>query len=432
MARFLLCPLGSHGDVHPFIAIGNELKARGHDVHLITSEHFRPLAEHAGFEFAPIGTEADFQALIRDPDLWHPSRSMRAIYGNYGWVSKVLREGYGHIAERYRPGETVAACGILGFGGRLAQEKLGVPLATLNLQPGALFSVEKPPVYPTLRMRPWWPRWMRRLAFWTADHIFIDRLAGPPLNEFRCELGLPPVRRIIGRWVHSPDLMLNLFPDWFGSAPDWPPQCVNTGFIRFDQAEQPLPEAIEKFLSNGEPPLVWTFGSAMRQGEAFFAAAVDACVKLGRRGLLLCRGREQVPTSLPPGVMHADYAPFSVVFPRAAAVIHHGGIGTTAQALAAGVPQMIVPLAFDQPDNADRIVKLNAGTSLPRQRFNGTNAAKVLEEMLASDGIRQFCRELAGRIVNDHALENTCDRMEQLLAARPQKESGHALTNRAN
>src|SRR5262249_32355180 len=151
-----------------------------------------------------------------------------------------------------------------------------------------------------------------------------------------------------------------LFPEWFGPPqPDWPPNVTMTSFPLFDErglAE--LPTDVETFLAAGTPPIVFTPGSAMKQGRAFFTTAVEACVRLGRRGVLLTRFGEQVPPSWPEGIRHFEYVPFSQVFPRAAAVVHHGGIGTTSQCLAAGVPQLIMHMAHDQPDNAARILKL--------------------------------------------------------------------------
>ncbi len=415
MARILLCPAGSHGDVHPFVGLGVALKARGHDVHLLTAEPFRHLAERHGFEFAPVGTSEDYHAVTHHPDLWHPSRSMKVIYGNRGWINRLLRDGHKHVADRYEPGNTVAAAGVLAMGARVARDALGVPLATLHLQPIGLVSVEKPPVFAAARMRTWWPRWFRRLAYWYGDRGVIDPMLLPTLNGFRAELGLPPVRRVFGKWVNSPDRVINLFPAWFGTAPDWPPQTVQTGFVRYDQAETPPPPAVEAFLNAGDPPVVFTFGSAMRNGAAYFAAAADACRRLNVRGLLLCHGAGQVPANLPPGVLHADYAPFSAVFPRAAAVVHHGGIGTSAQALAAGVPQLVMPLAFDQPDNADRLERLGVARWLWPKRFTGANVAAELKALLAAGDAREAARTVAGRMADGDAAAETCGHLEALV-----------------
>ena len=111
----------------------------------------------------------------------------------------------------------------------------------------------------------------------------------------------------------------------------------------------------------GEPPIVFTPGSAMYHGQDFFRASVEACKQLNRRGILLTRHAEQIPADLPATIRHFSYAPFSLLLPRAAALVHHGGIGTSAQAMAAGCRQLITPFAHDQFDNADRLRRLGEG-----------------------------------------------------------------------
>jgi UDP:flavonoid glycosyltransferase YjiC (YdhE family) len=410
----LLHPVGSHGDVHPFVGIGRALKDRGHRVTLVTGSIFRDLAERNGFDFAPIGTDEDYHTFTRNPDLWRPMRSLWAIFGNETF-RRHLRQAYQLLAERYEPVNTVILGGSLGVAARLAHDSLGVPLATADLQPMALGSVADPPLFPTLRMRSWWPHWYRRFLYWTGDKVILDRLIGKPLNALRRELGLPPVSRIWMKWRLSPQLVLGLFPDWFGSAPDWPPQTRTVGFVRYDQGEtKELPAAVRDFLDAGPPPVVVTFGSAMRQGRPYFEAAVEGCKLLGVRGLLLGQGGDQIPPHLPPGVAHADYAPFSLVFSRAAAVIHHGGIGTTAQALTAGVPQMVMPLAFDQPDNARRLERLGVGRSLYPKRFTGPQVAARLQELTTSPAIASACKELAARLAAADPLDEVCRLIERL------------------
>lgn len=413
--RILLAPFGSHGDVHPFIGLGLALKARGHDVHIITSGAFRDLVERHGFEFAPVGTAEEFEDFARDPDLWHPRRSVRAILGRPEKMVPMLHEGYRHIAERYRPGETVLVGGILAFWARIAHEKPGIPFATVHLQPSVLPSVIDPPEFASLRMRSWWPHWFRSFLFWVGDRWVVDPMLAPPVNEFRRELGLPPVQFLLGRWVHSPQRIIGLFPEWYGRAADWPPQFRHAGFIRYDQAERPVPREVEAFLDAGEPPIVFTFGSAMRQGAPYFEAAVEACRILGRRGLLLAKGREQIPADLPASVLHAEYAPFSQVFPRAAAVVHHGGIGTTAQGLAAGVPQLVMPLAFDQPDNARRLERLGVGARLWPKQFTGPNAAAAIRALLERPDIAPRCRDVAQWMVKGDPAAAACDLIEGLV-----------------
>lgn len=415
----ILNPVGSHGDVHPFIALGLGLTARGHRVTLVTAGPFRRLAERHGFGFRPTVSEAEYDQFTADPDLWHPRKSFDVLFAREP-LARQLRTTFGHVRDLYTPGDTVLVCGSLGIAARLANDALGVPLATVHLQPVALPSVVSPPLFPTLRMRWWWPYWVRRLLYAAGGRFIMDPRIGPPLNALRHELGMPPVRNV-WQWKDSPRLVMNLFPEWYASAPDWPPQCRSVGFLRYDQADAGLSPGLDEFLAAGPPPVVVSLGSAMRTGHRHFAAAAEACRRLGVRGLLLCKGREQVPADLPPGVAHFDYAPFSRVFPRAAAVVHHGGIGTTAQALAAGVPQVVMPLAFDQPDNAARLERLGVARSVPAQRFTADRAVAALSAVLDNPTVQAACKTYAAKMTGPDPVAEACRLVEGLAGtdARP-------------
>ena len=330
-------------------------------------------------------------------------------------VGGMTRAQYRAVAGRYVPGDTVVVAGSLAFGARVAHDALGVPLATVHLQPSAMLSLVDPPVTATVRVRSWWPLWFRRLGLWVGERVVMQPLLGPAVNGLRADLGLPPEPRLFGAWRHSPQLVLNLFPDWYGAAPDWPAQARSVGFVRYDQGDATdLSPELERFLGRGPPPVVFTFGSAMRQGHRQFAAAVGACRRAGVRGLLLARGRDQIPAALPDGVFHADYAPFGRIFTRAAAVVHHGGIGTTAQALAAGVPQVVVPMAFDQPDNAARLERLGVARVVWPGRFTPGRAAAALREVLGSAAVAGACRAAAARLAGADPLPAACRLIEGL------------------
>jgi rhamnosyltransferase subunit B len=415
MARFVLVPVGSHGDVHPFVGLGVELKRRGHDVLVITNGHFESLIRRAGLGFAEFGTAEQYDKVTRNADLWHPMRGFQAVMDSFLDGLPVM---YETIIGRLTPG-TVLVGSSLAFAARIAQEKLGVPYATVHLQPSIVRSIEDPPRLPGIFMPPWMPRPLRRLQWWMADTLVVDRLVGPKLNGLRHELGLPPVKHILDQWWHSPRLTIGLWPAWFAPpASDWPPQVRLTGFPLFDERGVTAPPAgLDAFLDAGDPPLVFTPGSAMRHGEPFFAAAVDACERLNRRGVLLTRYPEQLPPKLPTGVTHFDFVPLSQILPRAAALIHHGGIGTTAQGLANGVPQLIMPLSHDQPDNAARVQRLGVGDSLKLKQFTGPNVERKLRPLLESESVRRSCRDVASRFVGVDAIGQTCDLIETLVAS---------------
>lgn len=412
--NILLAPVGSHGDVHPFVGVGLALQARGNAITLVANAIYRTLAEKHGFAFAEVGTADDFHRMANDPLLWHPSKSLRAIF-NQELMHRILPLTYRTIESRYEPGNTVVLGGSLGLAPRIANEKLGVPLVTIHLQPISIHSVVAPPKFPQASFPSWTPHWMRRLAYWHAERVILDGYLAGPVDALRKEVGLAPVRRIWGKWRHSPQLILGLFPSWFATAPDWPAHMRQTGFVRYDQGEsKQLSPDVERFLAEGEPPVVVSFGSAMRQGRPYFEAAVEACRRLNRRCLILAKSGEQIPPNLPPGCAQFDYAPFSLVFPRAAAVVHHGGIGTTAQCLAAGVRQFVMPLAFDQPDNADRLEKLGVAKSLPAAKFTADRATKILGELLADASVEKSCESIRGKMADD-PLPRTCELIEGVV-----------------
>jgi UDP:flavonoid glycosyltransferase YjiC (YdhE family) len=192
-----------------------------------------------------------------------------------------------------------------------------------------------------------------------------------------------------------------------------------TGFPLYDEGGvHALPEQLKKFLASGEPPIAFTPGSAMLHAADFFDGAVEACHRLGRRGILLTRHPEQIPARLPDSVIHVNFAPFSELLPRVAALVHHGGIGTSSQALAAGVAQLVTPMTHDQPDNANRLKRLGVAEVVPFTRFTARRAATAVQRLLADPQRAARCRDVQSRFVGVDALEQTCDLVEQLAPVR--------------
>jgi rhamnosyltransferase subunit B len=353
---------------------------------------------------------------MRDPDLWHPRRGFGVVARG---IVEHVRIAYPLIVEQYElePGETVVVAGSMAFATRLAQEKHGIPTATVHLQPSILHSNFETSVYPSLPMPRWVPRWFKRAFFDLLFTKFADPLIVPSLNAFRAELGLPPVKDVMRGWMHSPQLVLGLFPDWFGPVqPDWPPQTRPVGFPLYDERDAtPLPADLDAFLGAGSPPIAFTPGSANVHGRPFFEAAIDACARLGRRGLLLTRHAEQLPTGLPEGVRHVSYAPFGLLLPKVAALVHHGGIGTSAQGMASGVPQLVMPLSHDQFDNVARMSRLGVARSLSLRRFQGPRVAEALSTLLSSPQVAEACQAVAARFTQGpRPLVAACEAIEAL------------------
>ncbi|WP_197457377.1 glycosyltransferase [Crenobacter luteus] len=413
--RFVLATLGSAGDVFPMVALGRGLAARGHAVWLLVNGHFEAIVRGEGLGFLPLGSAADYEAAMRDPRLWDARRGFEFVVE--GGMLPALPAAWDALAA-FDPADTVLVASGLVFAARVAQEARGFRLATVHLQPSMFRSVHDTPVYDQLPLGPRTPRWLKRLAFAALDALLIDRLIAPTLNAFRARQGLSsPVRSVFGGWMHSPELVLGLFPDWFAAPqPDWPVATRLTGFVRYDAAAMTPPDAaLEAFLAAGPAPLAFTAGSAMRQGGDFFRAAVAACARLGRRGLLLSGEPDALPP-LPDTVFAVRYAPFSTLFPRCAAVVHHGGVGTAAQALAAGVPQLVTPMTHDQPDNASRLARLGVAASLPFSAVTAGVLAEALSGLLARPTLAERCRDCARRVDFDAGLACALDAIEALAA----------------
>jgi UDP:flavonoid glycosyltransferase YjiC (YdhE family) len=208
--------------------------------------------------------------------------------------------------------------------------------------------------------------------------------------------------------------VIGLFPGWYAAPqPDWPSQLRLAGFGRFDGAQGELPEDVRMFCEQGSPPIAFTLGTGNPHAASFFRTAVAVCDSLGARGLLLTKYPDATPVTLPPQVRHCAFAPFRQLFPLCGVVVHHGGVGTTAAALEAGCPQLVLPLAWDQPDNAARVAKLGAGLALGSRRRSSGHMSHALSRLMAPE-VRDWCREIARRAGREDGLEVAAGCVEQL------------------
>lgn len=409
--RILMFAIGTAGDVHPSIAIGRALLARGHRVLLVANSYFEPSVRAAGLDFESSGTAEEYLRTVENPELWKFGKGFKILFEQ---ILAQMRPVYELIRREYRKGETAVVAPASAFGARIAQEKLGVPLVHLHLQPIVLRSrYEQPgvtvPSWFKPLLKPLREVWLAALDRWILDPALL-----PETNAFRAELGLPPLHRPFDHWIHAPELVIGLFPDWFAPPqPDWPKQLRLTGFMLYDEGQvREASPALESFLDAGEAPLAFALGTGMRNAKEYFEKSAEVCRQLGRRGILLTQFREQLPERLPPGVVHFDYVPFSQLLPRAALFTHHGGIGTMAQAMRAGVPQLITPFNFDQPDNAARLKRLGAGDLIRPDKYEVEPVARKIAALLASPAVRTVCRTIKQRFEHGDPLGETCGLIE--------------------
>jgi UDP:flavonoid glycosyltransferase YjiC (YdhE family) len=405
MDCILLATLGSLGDLHPYIAVGKALLARGHPVRLATSADYRARVEAAGMEFAPLAPSI---AELGNPELIAkqffeplrgPERLLKAM------VTAPLRRAYGDLCAAVK-GVSMAVSHPLTPALPLIAESRGLPWFSSVLAPYSLFSHSDPSVIPNFA-------WLDRLpGVGTRAHGWLLKLARlsvrrweQPLHALRAEMGLPAVREtlLIDGSFSSRGTLALFDPVLASRQTDWPPHTFVCGAALHDAGDPQAvtgvsDDALETFLAAGPPPVVFALGSsAVWIAKDYWSHTIAACNALGVRGLLLTGNplREQLPSS----VAVFDYLPYSRVFPRAAAIVHQAGIGTLSVALRSGRPQLLTPVAFDQPDNAARAGRLGVSRVLPfRRAHSAARLARELRTLLEDSIYASAAQDVADRL----------------------------------
>jgi len=418
--RVVLSNIGTFGDINPLIAIALELKRRGHTPVMTLPNVYRPKIEPLGLEFHALRPDIDPQNTMLVEMIYDVNKGTET--GLRKFLFPVLRETYTDLLEAAtKPVRAdLMLLGELNYAGPIVAEVTGIPWASYVLAPFSFFSAFDPPVlppYPRLARAdkaPGMGRAMRRLA------RFVTRKWPEPIWELRRELGLAKGPNPIFDAKHSPDLVLALFSRVLGvEQKDWPPNVLISGFCFYDAnvGNLALEPALEEFLKAGEPPIVFTLGSAaVLAAGPFYEISAQTAKLLGARAVLLIgddpRNRPTQP--LPGSICVTQYAPYSVLFPRVELVVHQGGVGTTAQCLRAGRPMLIMPYSHDQPDNARRMRRLGVARAMLRSRYTAKRVARVLRAMLAEPEYEEEAQKAAHEIASENGAATACNALEDL------------------
>jgi rhamnosyltransferase subunit B len=423
--RIVLTTFGSLGDLHPYIAVALGLKARGHEAVIATSAFYRRKIEALGLGFRAV--RPDHPDPEADPDLMRRIMDRRtgSEFVIRQLMMSVLRESYEDTLAA-ADGADLLVSHMLTFTTRLVAEKRGIPWASTVLQPLGFFSVYDPPVAPQApllaKLRFLGPAF-HRLLFWCAKRSL--RSWFEPWHRLRAEIGLPPTSASPPfEGQHSPLLVLAMFSKLLADKqPDWPRQTVISGFPFYDRdGEGGMPPELVRFLDAGPPPLVFTLGSsAVVDAGPFYEHSVAAAKLLGRRAVLLVgKDPRNRPALLPDGMVAFAYAPYSELFPRAAAIVHQGGIGTTALAMRCGRPMLVMPYAHDQPDNAERVTRLGIARTIARRRYTPARAVVELRHLLDNPAYSQRALAVGEQVRREDGVRAACDALTGLLQpARP-------------
>ena len=413
--RIVLTTFGTFGDVNPLIGVGAELARRGHTVVLAAPEMFRAQAAGVGLGFAPIRPDQDpnnaaLVAMIYD-------RKRGTERGLREFLFPALPQSYEDLLAVVRESRAdLLLSSELAYAAPLVAEVTGVRWASYVLAPFSFFSGYDPPVlspYPQLS------RLLARLP--AAGHLLrpfargVTRSWCEPVYALRRSLGLAPGASPLFDAKHAPGLALAMFSPLLGAPQrDWPQNTRQTGFIFYDRdgAHAALPREVASFLDAGPAPLVFTLGSAavLDPGD-FWRQSAEAARLLGARAVLLTGRHADTPPDSA-NICHAGYAPYSLLFPRAAAIVHQGGVGTTAQALLAGKPMLVMPYSHDQPDNARRVVRLGMARALRREHYTAPRAAHALRMLLGREHYAQAATRAQAAMAGEDGLAAACDALE--------------------
>ena len=418
MARVLLTCWGSYGDLFPYLAIAAALRDRGHTPVIASCPYYQELVEREGIIFAPLrpDVQPDDRTLLRQ--VMDPRRGTEVIVKDL--LAPAVRQSYDDIVAAADGADVLVGHPVV-FAAPLAAERLKLPWLSSVLAPTSLFSLHD---FPALPAAPWLHR-ITRLGPWPGRAIMAlvrrtTRTWLAPVTALRAELGLPPAAHPLFEGQFSPHGNLALFSRTFAQAQvDWPPRTHVTGFPFYNRAI-PMPPELSAFLDSGEPPVVFTLGSAaVSAAGSFYEESARAITALGCRAVLLVgRHADNIPAHVPAGTLVIDSAPHDQLFPRASVVVHQGGAGTTGQAMRGGHPQLVVPHAHDQADNAQRVVSLGLARVVYPARYKAARVAHELHALLGDGGMAARAAAIGTEVRAESGAEAAATAILEVVGAR--------------
>jgi rhamnosyltransferase subunit B len=409
VATFLLSTDGTHGDVWPFIRLAEGLGRRGHEVVLFSHQAYAETAARAGVRLIATETAEQYERLLDDHRdvLLNGLTSVDQVvaFHHRNGVFDRIRAEYEAMAElaRSRPVSEVVLAGrhMSRLSVLLGREALRVPAAWVCGYP------------------------QQHMGASVTQRLYPRGLADP-MNALREGIGLPPVTDW-GAWLSGVDAVVCLWPEWFDAAGEPAPDGASrTGFLLNDAAETgPLPAAAAALVAPDQPrPILVTAGSGRMLHRDWYPAAVAAVAQTGRPGIVVCKHRDLLPEQLPSGLHWFPELPFATLMPDVAAVLHHGGILTSARAIRSAVPQVVLAHSVDRPDNARRLHHLGLAEWLPAARWTTADVTALLRHALTEPGYRQRALDLAPLIDSDTSLDAACQALETLIGRTPATPAG--------
>lgn len=401
--RFVFSSEGTWGDVLSPLFVARALQARGHKVLVLSNERYAAFAASIGVPYRTTSTTADYDAFVGHPDAWRPLRSL----GLLGTAIGMLFERTLPVAMEKVPAADLVVGWPLSFATKTAAEASGKPYATLLPAPLHARTLERLPVFGSGIDLNRLPEAIRAQTFTFADPM-LDRVFPRSINEARGTLGLPPIRAYMG-WQAQSELAVGLWPEWYARVEADQPNLRLAGFPIVGFTHDRDPE-LEAWLAEGPAPIVATLGSGYPGSAPLFEALRALAEEDGERVVLLRPGSAGM--TRPSGrVFETSGTDLASLLPRASAFVHHGGAGTIAQAVRAGVPQLVMPLAHDQPDNAARVAEHGLGRVLKDKRPSVARLRAALGTVRTA-AVRERCAAVSAE---ERAAPDAVERAANLL-----------------
>ncbi|NLO38275.1 MAG: glycosyltransferase family 1 protein [Ruminiclostridium sp.] len=416
--KVILSSFGSYGDISPFLWLAKILRDEGHTILFICNPFFEEAVRKEGFNFKPAGTLEDYKSatipatITGNPfkDQQEQILASRRLF-THMFLNPV--EDTFRAIESEKNDHPLVISHFFGYGAKLAAEKYKLPWFNVCLAPYWLRPFKKIKAF---RDR------LEKMRTQGTNRFIDNQLFTKPFNALREKYGLDSLNRLSNEWMFDSDTLC-LFPEWMMDYElEEGIKAAYIGFSAPDPQGIGLSAEVSSFLLKYGKPIVFTPGSAVTHIDRFFREALITLKKMNKAGIFLTRFAHKLPDDLPDNILVQDFVPLDLLLDKCSALVHHGGIGTGAQALRAGIPQVVCPRLAEQAENAR--IWHNAGVceTIPFNKITGDNLAGVLKTMISTPGSIEKCNSLKNQVLPQNSKEN----LLKYLGHRIQNTQGYA------
>lgn len=415
MTQIAIVASGTRGDVQPYVALGKGLKDAGYTVRLLASENFAPLATDAGLDFASTGISIEE---ITQSDEWRAVTESGNFITILGKMQSEMKRYAADNARLLLPllqGSDLIVAGMAGLGLHAIADRYKIPVIQAFVFPFTPTAEFSTPLVPKLPLGGVFNRLSFHLThqmFWQSSKAVdteLRQIAGLPKGSFWGPFAEQHQRRTLTLYGYSRHVLPR--------PHDWAAHHHVTGYWFLDEPDGWTPPAdLVSFLNAGAPPVYIGFGSmGSRNPQEAGQIALEALTRTGQRGVLAAGWGGLQAADVPDTVHLVSSLPHSWLYPRMGAVVHHGGAGTTAAGLRAGVPSIIVPFMGDQPFWGERVRALGVGTApIPRKQLTADRLAQAITTAVSDREMRQRASALGEQIRDEDGIGQAVRLIEQV------------------